>query len=142
MRGGKFSGGTDGMIVRGSEVHENFRSGLCWDGYYRNAQVYGNVIRDNRTGHLLGAQPRWSDDPRQHTLTGNGLGDGRGTGSTTCSSLVSCSDGSVGRIEIFDELSYGGTKIHDNTLTGNGLGDCRRTGSTTCTSSSPPRTGA
>src|SRR4029450_322849 len=36
--GTKFSGGTDGMIVRGNEVHDNYGSGLWWDGFNRNAQ--------------------------------------------------------------------------------------------------------
>jgi parallel beta-helix repeat protein len=76
---GDDAGGTkfvnsNGMIVRRNLVHDNYGSGLWWDGFNKNAQVYGNVVYDNLN---------WG---------------------------------------IFYELSYGGTKIHDNTLTNNGDG--------------------
>ena len=38
---------SDGMIVRGNQVHDNHGSGLWWDGSNRNARVYGNIIYDN-----------------------------------------------------------------------------------------------
>ncbi len=44
------------MIVRRNEVHDNYGSGLWWDGFNKNAQVYDNVIlRQPELGHLLGA---------------------------------------------------------------------------------------
>ena len=36
--GTKFSGGTDGMIVRHNDVHDNYGSGLWWDGYNTERQ--------------------------------------------------------------------------------------------------------
>ena len=99
--GTKFSGGTDGMIVRGNEVHDNYGSGLWWDGYNRNAQVYGNVIRDNRNWGIFWELSYGGAKIHDNTLTGNGIGDGSPNFFNNVQLLVSCSDGSDGGIEIF-----------------------------------------
>ena len=105
--GTKFSGGTDGMIVRGNEVHDNYGSGLWWDGYNRNAQVYGNVIHDNRNWGIFWELSYGGAKIHDNTLTGNGIGDGTGDWYNNVQLLVSCSDGSVGRIEIYDNTIDG-----------------------------------
>jgi parallel beta-helix repeat protein len=105
--GTKFSGGTDGMIVRGNEVHDNYGSGLWWDGFHRNAQVYGNVIRDNRNWGIFWELSYGGAKIHDNTLTGNGIGDGTANWYANVQLLVSCSDGSVGRIEIYDNTIDG-----------------------------------
>ncbi len=105
--GTKFSGGTDGMIVRGNEVHDNYGSGLWWDGYNRNAQVYGNVIRDNRNWGIFWELSYGGAKIHDNTLTGNGIGDGTANWYNNVQLLVSCSDGGVGRIEIYDNTIDG-----------------------------------
>jgi parallel beta-helix repeat protein len=105
--GTKFSGGTDGMIVRGNEVHDNYGSGLWWDGFNRNAQVYGNVIRDNRNWGIFWELSYGGAKIHDNTLTGNGIGDGMANWYNNVQLLVSCSDGSVGRIEIYDNTIDG-----------------------------------
>jgi parallel beta-helix repeat protein len=105
--GTKFSGGTDGMIVRGNEVHDNYGSGLWWDGFNRNAQVYGNVIRDNRNWGIFWELSYGGAKIHDNTLTGNGIGDGTANWYNNVQLLVSCSDGSVGRIEIYDNTIDG-----------------------------------
>jgi parallel beta-helix repeat protein len=105
--GTKFSGGTDGMIVRGNEVHDNYGSGLWWDGFNRNAQVYGNVIRDNRNWGIFWELSYGGAKIHDNTLTGNGIGDGTANWYNNVQLLVSCSDGGVGRIEIYDNTIDG-----------------------------------
>ena len=105
--GTKFSGGTDGMIVRGNEVHDNYGSGLWWDGYNRNAQVYGNDIRDNRNWGIFWELSYGGAKIHDNTLTGNGTGDGTANWYNNVQLLVSCSDGSVGHIEIYDNTIDG-----------------------------------
>jgi Right handed beta helix region len=105
--GTKFSGGTVGMIVRGNEVHDNYGSGLWWDGFNRNAQVYGNVIRDNRNWGIFWELSYGGTKIHDNTLTGNGIGDGTANWYNNVQLLVSCSDGSVGRIEIYDNTIDG-----------------------------------
>ncbi len=99
--GTKFST-TDGLIVRRNEVHDNYGSGLWWDGYNRNAQVYGNVIRDNRNWGIFWELSYGGARIHDNTLTGNGIGDGTANWFNAVQLLVSCSDGSVGSIEIYD----------------------------------------
>jgi Right handed beta helix region len=105
--GTKFSGGTDGMIVRGNEVHDNYGSGLWWDTHNRNAQVYGNVIRDNRNWGIFWELSYGGAKIHDNTLTGNGIGDGTANWFSNVQLLVSCSDGGVGRIEIYDNTIDG-----------------------------------
>ncbi len=100
--GTKFSGGTDGMIVRRNEVHDNYGSGLWWDGYNRNAKVYGNEIYDNRNWGIFWELSYGGARIHDNTLTGNGIGDGTANWFNAVQLLVSCSDGSVGSIEIYD----------------------------------------
>jgi hypothetical protein len=99
--GTKFSGGTDGMIVRGNEVHDNYGAGLWWDGYNTNTQVYDNVIYDNRNWGIMWELSYGGAKIHHNTLTGNGLGDGTPNWFNGVQLLVSCSDGSVGGIEIY-----------------------------------------
>jgi parallel beta-helix repeat protein len=99
--GTKFSGGTVGMIVRGNRVHDNYGSGLWWDGYNRNARVYGNVIYDNRNWGIMYELSLGGTKIHDNTLTGNGIGDSTADWSNNVQLLVSCSDGSAGGIEIY-----------------------------------------
>jgi parallel beta-helix repeat protein len=105
--GTKFSGGTVGMIVRRNRVHDNYGSGLWWDGFTRNAQVYGNVIYDNRNWGIMYELSYGGTKIHDNTLTGNGIGDGTANWFANVQLLVSCSDGGVGRIEIYDNTIDG-----------------------------------
>jgi hypothetical protein len=105
--GTKFSAGTVGMIVRRNRVHDNYGSGLWWDGYNRNARVYGNVIYDNRNWGIMYELSLGGTKIHDNTLTGNGIGDGSADWFNNVQLLVSCSDGSVGRIEIYDNTIDG-----------------------------------
>jgi acetyltransferase-like isoleucine patch superfamily enzyme len=95
------------MIVRGNEVHDNYGSGLWWDAYNRNAQVYGNVIRDNRNWGIFWELSYGGAKIYDNTLIGNGIGDGTANWYNNVQLLVSCSDGSVGAIEIYDNTIDG-----------------------------------
>ena len=95
--GTKFSAGTDGMIVRGNEVHDNYGAGLWWDGFNTNAQVYDNVIYNNRNWGIFWELSYGGAKIHDNTLTGNGVGDGTANWFNNVQLLVSCSDGSVGR---------------------------------------------
>jgi parallel beta-helix repeat protein len=132
--GTKFST-TDGMIVRRNEVHDNYGSGLWWDGYNRNAQVYDNVIYNNRNWGIFWELSYGGARIHDNTLTGNGIGDGTRSFYNNVQLLVSCSDGSVGGIEIYDNTIDGaanpfglinhnghpirtrGVYVHDNVMT-------------------------
>ena len=92
------------MIVRGNEVHDNYGSALGWDG---PRQVYGNVIRDNRNWGIFWELSYGGAKIHDNTLTGNGIGDGTANWFANVQVLVSCSDGSVGRIEIYDNTIDG-----------------------------------
>jgi hypothetical protein len=105
--GTKFSGRTVGMIVRRNRVHDNYGSGLWWDGYNRNARVYGNVIYDNRNWGIMYELSLGGTKIHDNTLTGNGIGDGSADWFNNVQLLVSCSDGSAGRIEIYDNTIDG-----------------------------------
>ncbi|MGZ5385447.1 MAG: right-handed parallel beta-helix repeat-containing protein, partial [Acidimicrobiia bacterium] len=100
--GTKFSAGTDGMIVRRNEVHDNYGAGLWWDGYNTNARVYENVIYDNRNWGIMWELSYGGARIHNNTLTNNGLGDGTSNWFNNVQLLVSCSDGSVGGIEIYE----------------------------------------
>ena len=66
---GDDAGGTkfvssDGMIVRGNEVHDNYGAGLWWDGFNtERPDLRQRHLRQSELGHLLGAQLRWHQDP-------------------------------------------------------------------------------
>ena len=100
--------GSDGMIVRGNEVHDNYGAGLWWDGFSRNARVYNNVVYDNRNWGILWELSYGGTRIHDNTLTGNGVGDGSPNWGANVQLLVSTSDGSVGS----------GIEIYDNTIDG------------------------
>ena len=100
--------GSDGMIVRRNEVHDNYGAGLWWDGYNKNAQVYGNVVYDNRNWGIFCELSYGGTTIHDNTLTDNGLGDGTANWGNNVQLLVSASDGSVGA----------GIEIYDNTIDG------------------------
>jgi parallel beta-helix repeat protein len=106
--GTKFSGGTDAMIIRGNEVHDNYGAGLWLDGFHRNAQVYGNDVYDNRNWGIFYELSYGGTKIHDNTLTDNGLGDGTANWFNAVQLLVSASDGSVGA----------GIEIYDNTIDG------------------------
>ena len=68
--------GSDGMIVRGNEVHDNYGAGLWWDGFSRHARVYDNVVYDNRNWGIFWELSYGGTRIHDNTLTGNGVGDG------------------------------------------------------------------
>ncbi len=87
---GDDAGGTkfvssDGMIVRGNEVHDNYGAGLWWDGFNQNARIYDNVIYDNLNWGIFWELSYGGTKIHDNTLTGNGVGEGEPIGSATCS---------------------------------------------------------
>jgi hypothetical protein len=100
--------GSDGMIVRRNEVHDNYGSGLWWDSANKNAQVYGNVVYDNRNWGILYELGYGGTKIHDNTLTNNGLGDGTANWGANVQLLISTSDGSVGA----------GIEIYGNTIDG------------------------
>src|SRR6266508_6271 len=76
--GTKFAGGTDGMIVRRNEVHDNRNWGIFYELSLGGTRIHHNTLR------------------------GNGTGDGTANWFNNVQLLVSCSDGSVGGIKIYD----------------------------------------
>jgi hypothetical protein len=134
--GTKFSGGTDGMTVRDNVVHDNYGAGLWWDGYHTNAHVYGNLIYANRNWGILWELSYGGARIHHNTLRDNGLGDGSSLSFfANVQLLISCSDGSKGEIEIFENTIEGAAHpvalinhnahpirtrnvyVHDNTFT-------------------------
>jgi Right handed beta helix region len=105
--GTKFSGGTNGMIVRRNEVHDNYGSGLWWDGYNKNAQVYGNRIYGNRNWGIMWELSYGGAKIHDNTLIGNGIGDGTPNFFNGVQLLISCSDGSIGGIEVYGNTIKG-----------------------------------
>ena len=95
------------MIVRGNEVHDNYGAGLWWDGFNTNAQVYDNVIYDNRNWGIFWELSYGGTKIHHNTLTDNGVGDGTANLFSNVQLLVSCSDGSVGGIEIYENTIDG-----------------------------------
>jgi parallel beta-helix repeat protein len=132
--GTKFSAGTNGMIVRRNEIHDNYGAGLWWDGFNTNARVYDNVVYDNRNWGIFWELSYGGAKIHHNTLTGNGVGDGTQNWFTNVQLLVSASDGSVGSIEIYENTIDGtayplglinhsdhpirtrGVYVHDNTV--------------------------
>jgi hypothetical protein len=104
--GAKFSGGTSGMIVRRNEVHDNYGAGLWWDGYNTNAQVYGNHIYNNTNWGILWELSYGGAKIHDNTLTNNGLG-GTNMFFNNVQLLISCSDATVGGIEIYQNTIDG-----------------------------------
>ena len=104
--GTKFSAGTDGMIVHHNEVHDNYGSGLWFDGFNKNANVYGNVIYDNYRWGIFWELSYGRARIHDNVLTGNGIGDGSLTGHNA-QLVVANSDGTVGGIEIYDNVIKG-----------------------------------
>ena len=110
--GTKFSGGTDGMIVRNNIVHDNYGSGLWWDGFNTNAQVYGNTIYGNHWWGIFYELSYGGTVVHDNVLTDNGW-DTSISGDTwfnTVQILVSCSDGTIGAIEIYNNTVDGTAK--------------------------------
>jgi hypothetical protein len=99
---------TDGMIVRGNEIHDNYGAGLWWDGFNRNAEVYANTIYDNRNWGIFWELSYGGTKIHHNTLTNNGVGDGTANWFGNVQLLISASDGSVGA----------GIEIHDNVIDG------------------------
>jgi hypothetical protein len=98
--GTKFSAGTDGMIVRGNEVHDNYGAGLWWDSFHSNARVYNNVIYDNRNWGILWEASYGGVRIHHNVLKGNGNG-GENPWLNNVQLLISCSDGTGGGIHIY-----------------------------------------
>jgi hypothetical protein len=105
--GTKFSGGTNGMIVRRNEVHDNYGSGLWWDVYNKNAQVYGNLIYNNRNWGIMWELSYGGARIHDNTLIANGIADGTPNFFNGVQILISCSDGSIGGIEIYGNTIKG-----------------------------------
>jgi hypothetical protein len=108
--GTKFTAGTDRMIVRGNEVHDNYGAGLWWDGFNKNVQVYGNVIYNNRNWGIFYEISYGGTKIHHNTLTNNGVGDGSANWIMNVQLLVASSDGSIG--------GSGGIEIYENTIDG------------------------
>jgi parallel beta-helix repeat protein len=104
--GTKFSMGTDGMIVRRNEIHDNYGSGLWWDGRNKNAQVYDNVIYNNYRWGIRWEISYGGAKFYHNTLTGNGAGDGT-TNYHNGQIVIANSDGTVGGIEIYENTIDG-----------------------------------
>jgi hypothetical protein len=132
--GTKFSGGTNGMIVRGNTVHDNYGAGLWWDGFHTNARIYDNVIYDNLNWGIMWELSYGGAKIHHNTLTGNGNG-GENEWFNNVQLLISCSDGRSDGIEIYQNTIDGAAYplalinhsahpirtqqiyVHDNTMT-------------------------
>jgi hypothetical protein len=100
---GDDAGGTkfthqNGMIVRNNNVHDNYGSGLWWDIYNSNIQVYGNNVHDNFWWGIFYEISTGTTSIHDNILTNNALG--ATTWYNGVQLLVSCSDGSIGGIDI------------------------------------------
>ena len=90
---------TKGMIVRGNDVHDNYGSGLWWDGYNTDANVYGNHVYGNRNWGIFWELSYGGARIHNNTLTDNGMGDGTALSFfNNVQLLVSASDGTDGGI--------------------------------------------
>ena len=113
---GDDAGGTkfvhsDGMIVRGNEIHDNYGAGLWWDGFNTDARVHDNVIYDNRNWGIFWELSYGGTRIYDNTLTDNGVGDGVTSETAWFANvqlLVSASDGGIGT----------GIEIYGNTIDG------------------------
>jgi hypothetical protein len=108
--GTKFSAGTNGMIVRRNEVHDNYGMGLWWDGSNKNARVYRNRIYDNRNAGILYEISFGGTRIHHNKLIDNGMGDGTADWTLNVQLGVASSDGSRG--------GDGGIEIYANTIDG------------------------
>jgi len=108
--GTKFSAGTNGMIVRRNEVHDNYGMGLWWDGSNKNARVYGNRIYDNRNAGILYEISFGGTRIHHNKLIDNGTGDGSADWTLNVQLGVASSDGSRG--------GRGGIEIYANRIDG------------------------
>ena len=99
---------TDGMIVRGNHVHDNYGAGLWFDVFNRNANVYDNDIEDNYNWGILYEISYGGTRIHDNTLRDNGEGGDNGW-LNAVQLLVAGSDGSVGR---------NGIQIYSNTIDG------------------------
>jgi parallel beta-helix repeat protein len=108
--GTKFSGGTDGMIVRRNEVHDNYGMGLWWDGSSKNARVYGNKIYDNRNAGILYEISFGGTKIHHNKLLDNGIGSATEDWTVNVQLGVASSDGSRG--------GRGGIAIYANRIDG------------------------
>ena len=134
--GTKFSAGTNGMVVRGNTVHDNYGAGLWWDGFNTNARIYDNLIYDNYNWGIMWELSYGGARIHHNTLTDNGIGDGSSMNFfNNVQLLISCSDGSTGGIEIYANTIDGAAYplalinhsahptrtrnvyVHDNTMT-------------------------
>ena len=108
--GTKFSAGTDGMIVRRNEVHDNYGMGLWWDTSNKNARVYGNRIYDNLNAGILYEGSFGGTKIHHNKLIDNGIGDGTSNWTMNVQLGVASSDGSRG--------GRGGIEIYANRIDG------------------------
>ena len=105
--GGTKFGHSDGMIVRGNEVHDNYGSGLWWDGFNKNARVYDNVIYDNLNWGIFWELSYGGTEIHHNSLNRNGVGDGTANWGANVQLLVSTSDGGVDGIKIYSNAIRG-----------------------------------
>jgi hypothetical protein len=108
--GTKFTAGTDGMIVRRNEIHHNYGSGLWFDGFHKNAQIYKNDIHDNRNWGIFYEISYGGTKIHHNTLVGNGIGDGSVNWTMNVQLNIVSSDGSLG--------GNGGIEIYRNRIAG------------------------
>jgi hypothetical protein len=108
--GAKFTAGTDRMIVRRNEIHNNYGSGLWFDGSHQNAQIYGNYIHDNRNCGIFYEISYGGTKIHHNTLVGNGIGDGSVSWTMNVQLNIVSSDGNLG--------GSGGINIYRNRIAG------------------------
>jgi parallel beta-helix repeat protein len=103
--GTKFSGGTNGTIVRGNEIHDNYGSGVWFDSFHKNARIYDNIIYDNyRWGIFWEAS--YGSRIHHNSLRGNGVGDGS-SNAFNGQLVVVDSDGGANGIEVYENAISG-----------------------------------
>ena len=108
--GGTKFGGTRGTVVRHNDVHDNYGSGLWWDGSNRNARVYRNRIYDNRDCGILYEISLGGTKIHHNRLTDNAMGAGTVDWMLNVQLSIASSDGSRG--------GRGGIEIYANTIGG------------------------
>jgi hypothetical protein len=108
--GTKFTAGTNRMIVRRNEIHHNYGSGLWFDGFHKNAQIYQNDIHDNRNCGIFYEISYGGTKIHDNTLVGNGIGDGSVDWTMNVQLNIVSSDGSLG--------GSGGIEIYGNRIAG------------------------
>jgi hypothetical protein len=119
--GTKFSGGTDGTVVRRNEIHHNYGSGVWFDGFNQNARIYGNSIHDNYRWGIFWEISYGGVRIHDNKLIGNGEGDGT-SNAYNAQVTVADSDGGQRGIEIYDNTIVGSafpvTLIDDSNRSG------------------------